>query len=592
MARYEEHNHLDYRMGGDTIDDFAQKYMSEITRIFQFLNDLREHKQTGTEFVAPASGQFKVEDGKLYIFDASLGENGRYVWLGNISDHLGLTAETIGALPNNNGAFGAFSAGESDDMPVSANEGDTYWTIDQPKIYMWKDGAWRLMFSLNVEDLTGYNTLVKQSDVSAVGGTPNKVAMTNANGVLPFDISGNAGKIAGINTEVDNLQDGQVLTFRTASNSWRNENKGVVGAGRSLTLYDGARVVADYSGDAHIEVNLAQHLRHPSTEYVAGDKRRLAEAPLNLFLECITAGTSDSTELTNIPDGVGVGDTFTDGTVRWEVKASVDIVQYTQGLAGKVDKVTFNDLFRDTAAAHNCIYRGKDLTEYWESGEMSAAIADGSFRDIYPGDYIIKTVTIDGTTYKNQKFIVMDLDYFQPWSFNNTDTHHIVMMPEDALGTQYMNSTSITTGGYVNSYMHKTHIPKVNTGIVAAFGSAHVLSHQEYLTNTVDTSKPSGAGGGYTGCATNWAVVSGLKCCLCSENMVYGSRVWGSAMDTGCASKQLAAFRHNQQLRKTTSFWLRAVSDSSTFADASSGGIAYRGSASSAVGVRPYFLLA
>ena len=288
-------------------------------------------------------------------------------------------------------------------------------------------------------------------------------------------------------------------------------------------------------------------------------------------------------------------------TVRYLIKAFdgqtadsalIDITQYAQRLEEKVDKVTFNDLFRSTAAAHNCLYRGKDLTAYFESGEMSTAISNGSFDDIYPGDYIVKTVTVNGVTYDDVKFIVMDLDYFQPWRFEDTETHHLVMMPETALGTQYMNSTNITTGGYVGSYMHVTHIPKVNTGIVAAFGSAHVLEHQDYLTNTVDTSKPSGAGSGYTGCATGWVATTGLKCCLCSENMVYGGRVWGSAMDTGCANKQLSAFRHNSQLRKTTSFWLRAVSRSTYFANANSNGVANSDSASNANGVRPYFLLA
>jgi hypothetical protein len=62
-------------------------------------------------------------------------------------------------------------------------------------------------------------------------------------------------------------------------------------------------------------------------------------------------------------------------------------------------------------------------------------------------------------------------------------------------------------------------------------------------------------------------------------------------MDTGCASKQLAAFRHNQQLRKTTSFWLRAVSLSTYFATAYSSGVANVANASHANGVRPYFLL-
>jgi len=74
--------------------------------------------------------------------------------------------------------------------------------------------------------------------------------------------------------------------------------------------------------------------------------------------------------------------------------------------------------------------------------------------------------------------------------------------------------------------------------------------------------------------------------------MVYGGRVLGSALDTGCASKQLAAFRHNQQLRKTTSFWLRAVSASASFAFANSSGDARSNTASYAFGVRPYFLLA
>ena len=332
------------------------------------------------------------------------------------------------------------------------------------------------------------------------------------------------------------------------------------------------RIVSSTSG-------LVYPLRQPSTSYTVGDTIYSAKLPNYLRMECTTAGTTDSTE----PDytGVTAGDVITDGTAEFLVM-HIRQNYYDDFVDGKYNP----------AAAHNALYRGKDLTEYWESGEMSAAIADGSFRDIYPGDYIIKTVTINGTTYADQKFIVMDLDYFQPWSFGGTDKHHIVMMPEGALGTQYMNSTNITTGGYVGSYMHVTHIPKVNTGIVAAFGSAHVLSHQEQLTNAVDTSKPSGAGSGYTGCATNWAAVSNLKCCLCSENMVYGGRVWGSAMDTGCANKQLAAFRHNQQLRKTTSFWLRAVSLSTRFASAGSAGYADNSTASSACGVRPYFLLA
>ena len=102
----------------------------------------------------------------------------------------------------------------------------------------------------------------------------------------------------------------------------------------------------------------------------------------------------------------------------------------------KTDYENIVDAQDNPAAAHNGLYRGKDLTSYFNSGEMSAAIADGSFKDIYPGDYIIKTVTIDGVTYADTKFIVMDLDYFCPWCFGDSGelTHHVVI---DARGCSW-----------------------------------------------------------------------------------------------------------------------------------------------------------
>ena len=324
----------------------------------------------------------------------------------------------------------------------------------------------------------------------------------------------------------------------------------------------------------HPETELAQIadiVRQPNTAYTIGHAVYITTLSTRQKLVCVKAGTSGSGDLaiTSTDEGTII----TDGTAVWQVDSLAD---------GNY-----------TAAHHNDTYRGADLTAYWESGYMSVNIQAGEFVGIYPGDYITKTVTINGTTYENQKFIVMDLDYFLPWSFGDSGEfrHHLVMMPEGTLGNQYMNSTNIITGGYAGSYMHTTHIPKVNAGIVAAFGSSHVLSHREYLTNTTDTTKPSGAGGAYVGAATNWTAVSGLKCCLCSENMVYGGRVWGDSLDTGCANRQLSAFRHNKQLCKTTSFWLRAVAHSTSFALAYSIGFANGHGASFARGVRPYFLL-
>lgn len=244
-----------------------------------------------------------------------------------------------------------------------------------------------------------------------------------------------------------------------------------------------------------------------------------------------------------------------------------------------------------SAALHNGLYRGKNLTEYFESGEMSAAIAAGTFEDIYPGDYIIKSVTIDGTTYSNVKWIVMDLDYHLHAGDTETTAHHVVLMPETTLGTQAMNATNITTGGYVGSVMWTTHIPKVVTGIEAAFGDTHVLSHRELLTNTVDANVKSAAYNGWTGAASNWAWAD-VKVNLCNEPMVYGSRHASSSFyDGGECTKQLAAFNLNHGLRcsKRQWWWLRAVAYSTTFANVHNHGAAssYYYASNTDGGVRP-----
>ena len=54
--------------------------------------------------------------------------------------------------------------------------------------------------------------------------------------------------------------------------------------------------------------------------------------------------------------------------------------------SGDVSIATTSPTVFDNAGAHNALYRGKDITAYWDSGEMSKAIAAGTFAGIYPGD--------------------------------------------------------------------------------------------------------------------------------------------------------------------------------------------------------------
>lgn len=247
-----------------------------------------------------------------------------------------------------------------------------------------------------------------------------------------------------------------------------------------------------------------------------------------------------------------------------------------------------------SAAMHNGLYRGKDLTSYFESGDMSAKILDGSFDNIYIGDYITKAITVDGTTY-NVKWEVAHLDYFLHSGDTECANHHALMFPSGVLQTNVpMNATNTTVGGYTGSKMWTDTIPLYDAAIKAAFGDTHVLSHRELLSKSIDANAASAAGGGMTGSANNWGwkdVISNIP----SEPMIYGGAVWGSgAYDVGNKERQLAIFKFKKYCADRKWFWLQAVVSSSFFAFAGSYGCAdYTGASNSDAygGLRPYFLL-
>lgn len=259
----------------------------------------------------------------------------------------------------------------------------------------------------------------------------------------------------------------------------------------------------------------------------------------------------------------------------------------------KTDYENIVDAQVDIAGAHNALFRGKDLTSYFESGKMSAAIADGSFKDIYPGDFIRKSITVDGTTYTDD-WIVGDLNYHKHRGDTETTANHILVFPRGTFGAARMNATDVTTGGYLGSEMWKNTLPKYTAAIKAAFGAGHVLKHREILTNAVDTNNKSSACPAWNGVTTGWAWTD-VDTNIFNEPMVYSAPIFSSSgHDIGDCNTQVAAMRHDKSLSFTRAGWnwLRAVASAATFCIANGDGIANFSSASNATGrVRPYFLL-
>jgi hypothetical protein len=254
-----------------------------------------------------------------------------------------------------------------------------------------------------------------------------------------------------------------------------------------------------------------------------------------------------------------------------------------------VDEKVAN-IYSENAGAHNAVYRGKDLTAYFDSGEMSKTISAGTFTDIFPGDYIIKSVTIDGNEYKDIKWIIGDLDYHINRGDTKTTVHHVLVFPLNSLNDKQANATDITTGGFIGSDIWKTVLPLYATGIKTAFGDSHILKHRELLSNTEsDTEK---ALSGLTGATANSAWTD-VEINLFNEQMVYGDKIYSSSnFDIGECNSKIAAIKYNSSLSVTDDgYWLRAIASATSFAIANNSGEANVKAASQLFGVRPYFLL-
>ena len=243
-----------------------------------------------------------------------------------------------------------------------------------------------------------------------------------------------------------------------------------------------------------------------------------------------------------------------------------------KGLQTDIDSV--RNVLADGAAAHNCIYRGKNLGTS-VTAEQYAAISSGKFTDLYIGDYWV----IKGVTYRIAAF-----DYYYNCGDTNFTKHHVVIVPDTSLYKAQMNTSNVTTGGYTGSAMYKSNLAQAKTTIKAAFGSAHVLTKRELLTNAVNGNTPSG-----------WAWFdSDVE--LMNEVQAYGSVAWGAHDGNGynvaSGDGQFPLFMFDRtKLHNREDYWLRDVASATYFSNVGSGGGAGGNYASYSRGVRPAFCI-
>ena len=221
------------------------------------------------------------------------------------------------------------------------------------------------------------------------------------------------------------------------------------------------------------------------------------------------------------------------------------------------------------------IFRGKNLGTALTAAQK-AAIKDGSFKGMFLGDYWV----IGGRIWR-----IVDMDYWYNCGDTAFTRHHLVIMPDEALYNAQMNTTSVTTGGYVGSEMYKNNLANAKTIVNAAFRGS-VLTHREYLCNAVANGRPSGGA---------W-FDSSIE--LPNEPMMYGHLHFSPTSDGSTvptiytpSKTQLALFMVCPRfiIDRSHAQWLRDVVSSASFAGVGGSGNAGDVNASDSRGVRPVF---
>lgn len=234
--------------------------------------------------------------------------------------------------------------------------------------------------------------------------------------------------------------------------------------------------------------------------------------------------------------------------------------------------------------SHRNIYRGKNLGDTF-TDEQKARIEDGTFEDLYVGDYW----EIDGVEYD-----IVDINYWMNTGnvnlTNPVTKNHLVIMPRNGMtNCKYETSGDVSTTGYLNSSVRTETLKQLKATISKAFGESNILVKTEIFSSTLTSNQITAA-----------AYVEDSDIELPSQIMMYGSAVYPLLQTLGYTpfaqtydTTQLSLFRLRPDYLLTSNqknYWLRDLSNSKRASYQTSFGGTYIADVSNAnVLARPVF---
>lgn len=228
---------------------------------------------------------------------------------------------------------------------------------------------------------------------------------------------------------------------------------------------------------------------------------------------------------------------------------------------------------------HRNIFRGKYLGDEVTQDQL-VAIVDGSFYDLYVGDYWTIPITIDNEI-KNVNWRIADFDYWigvgAGWGISGLTpiySHHLVIVPDEPLYDVNTSRASI----YTSSYLYTTGLTKARQAINNVFSNI-ILSHPRTIVNSGANDK------------TYYQIdIDTMSQIMTFGYTTYGPRLtqWNGVSD----AQQLALFRvAPQYLRTNDSFWLTDITSNNAPIVVLGNGTLFAVAETQDRGVRPCFAI-
>ena len=207
-------------------------------------------------------------------------------------------------IKNNGGDIGQISITNS--APSGGSNGDIAVDITNKRMYQKNNDTWNLIFSLRASDLSDYDNLITQEDISTAAEA-DKIPRADSTGKLPNNIAGSPDKIADKPILSIGLSDGQSLVYRSASDSFVPERvtpgsvindteESISSTYSSEKINQLLDLLNSNLGNLENTLLTNMHMLKRNKAYKVGDIAYSPNLPSWARLECVVAGTTGDTE--------------------------------------------------------------------------------------------------------------------------------------------------------------------------------------------------------------------------------------------------------------------------------------------------------